>query len=838
MDVNRETQRAIDRGRENQRILELAQNWCAHLELQPWGGVGLVEQMTGLPIGIKKLRCPYARKRGIAGGGLRHVVLSFYDSNCKDCQDRLPVRIPNLLQLVEERESSAEERERDQLAAKRRRADALERRVSSRAKLLAGSDRTQQQLMDLIDRFDREPSSDNADTLMETAKAVKSRFSGSVEQALFELVEAGGWTRTDSGLRVLDSTSEDSRRVVDAALDALARGEALRSAGNIVASRLEVASRRDMSTVVPGLVSLASTTRGIGTRALPGHPRPLLRMYELHAGAVREGIGHLLASPDKRVRICACDAVKVILTKEPTFGLSIKGHLIQSLELPDDHYERGPASGAVANVFAESLRLRPDETDQALQDAITGSSAMAREHLFGAYTRLFRTHPLHQERRPTPADNLAVARIVNTLAQRPDDKRLNESVQFLRHHGRYDPKLLIEHVDVLIGAAALVAGDLDDPYSPLLDPRPDQEKALEARSREIHLDSALRAIAEALGHVGQIEPRGTGDKIIQSINGLDDSQERFRATLTESLGIIGKRKQGLAVVLPSLYAAMMTQSALVRAASAEAYGRVASVHRDDLPSLFHEAFLTLLMDTYVVVHDHAVRALWRTRLPDKYQPRIVLMLAILLQSYAKSRDRDYQLSDYIDVFLRQCSRLKEPPGWANDLVFQILREMEPETAARTLTRSAHQLRSGEGHLGLVARLLEEPQAVEFFGDQLIDELRLAAPSHVRAQASAIANVARSSAAHSSDIAECIVDMLAEAQAWDAAASVAQCVTEGIGETPWERSQKLRTREMLAAAELESAINGGQEDEIEKGIESWNQVQREMSADEQEDTTPW
>src|SRR5580704_14346399 len=91
-------------GQANKAIIELAQNWCAHLSVEKFGGTGIVEVETGLPIGMRRFKCPYASAAGMAGMDLGHVVLDFYDRNCAGCQQRLPVRLPNLSQLVSDRD--------------------------------------------------------------------------------------------------------------------------------------------------------------------------------------------------------------------------------------------------------------------------------------------------------------------------------------------------------------------------------------------------------------------------------------------------------------------------------------------------------------------------------------------------------------------------------------------------------------------------------------------------------------------------------------------------------------------------------------------------------------
>ncbi len=88
-------QKAIRIGERNKEIIELAHNWCAHLEVRQAGGIGLVEIQTGLPIGMRSFKCPHANAAGMAAMMLEVVALDFYDRNCVDCKQRQPVRLPN-----------------------------------------------------------------------------------------------------------------------------------------------------------------------------------------------------------------------------------------------------------------------------------------------------------------------------------------------------------------------------------------------------------------------------------------------------------------------------------------------------------------------------------------------------------------------------------------------------------------------------------------------------------------------------------------------------------------------------------------------------------------------
>jgi len=267
MDIDRDIQRAMDIGRANQKVLELVRNWCAHLvvEIPPWGGVGLLEQATGLPIGMRHIRCQYARAAGIAGMDLERVALDFYDRNCVGCKERRPVRLPNLLQLVEERARELQRQEQYAQDAAQERARQVEERAYRRRILREGGDRARRGIFDILDRLDQAPTTADHRILLETARAVADKFDAEVQEALFELAEAGGWIRTEAALEALDIVTTDRSKLTEAALRALARGDSLHTAASIVGKWLDASHRSPLLAATPALIYLASPRPGSST---------------------------------------------------------------------------------------------------------------------------------------------------------------------------------------------------------------------------------------------------------------------------------------------------------------------------------------------------------------------------------------------------------------------------------------------------------------------------------------------------------------------------------------------------------------------------------------------
>lgn len=95
-------------GRQNHETIELARRHCLNMEFPQFGGRGMAEEVSGLPINMRRVRCPFGRPSGSAGMRLERLAVEFYESNCVGCQHRRPTgQLPNLASLVEERKRAA-----------------------------------------------------------------------------------------------------------------------------------------------------------------------------------------------------------------------------------------------------------------------------------------------------------------------------------------------------------------------------------------------------------------------------------------------------------------------------------------------------------------------------------------------------------------------------------------------------------------------------------------------------------------------------------------------------------------------------------------------------------
>ena len=94
------------------------------------------------------------------------------------------------------------------------------------------------------------------------------------------------------------------------------------------------------------------------------------------------------------------------------------------------------------------------------------------------------------------------------------------------------------------------------------------EKALEAHTRQLRLDSALNAITAALGIAMSQRPEILVQQVLEALGGLGASHPTLRAALVTGFGALRRNPEAIAMALPVLYSSMTDPHQEVRAATA------------------------------------------------------------------------------------------------------------------------------------------------------------------------------------------------------------------------------------------------------------------------------
>jgi hypothetical protein len=475
----------------------------------------------------------------------------------------------------------------------------------------------------------------------------------------------------------------------------------------------------------------------------------------------------------------------------------------------------------------------PDEIDTLIERESNTASDEVRGALLEVYDEVLRSSRRRNEA-PSRAHELAFERLVALLAQRPKGDRLTTLIWFLRDQAGRFPDILERNAEKLLGAAALIAADLDTPSSSLLDLdlTPDPLKRLETESRRQCLYQALDATAQALGLAAARSPECIGKLLVQTFETLDETHAHLKAALVKCLGRMGTGTKAVSLALPVLYQAMTSRLTLVRAAGAEAYAGLAKGSPEDLPALVHETFLLLLTDPYVIVHSAAVDALREVALPDSYSAKVTLYLSGLISSYSRSRSNDRMLSECVDRFLEVVRPVKDLPLELRRALVSIMDAMEVRVAAKVVTRHASKFRGTPGLGRLLAKLLGDAQTDGYSIHDLLGELREVSAQEISQSVESLRSAAKSCAARGVDVIDELTEILTAAGLWSAAVDVARDSTERLTDSTWDHPRKLRSGLRQVAAEIEAAAASSDVDRVLELTRQWRDLEREVKEDDE------
>jgi hypothetical protein len=838
MDMKRHFEEAIALGEANVPVLELARNFCEHLQVETLAR-GELEAATNLPIGMRMFDCEYATGNRIGAMDLRHVAVSFYDNNCKGCDRRKPQGFPNLLDLVRERDEElarAEEAREQHTSAQRQ---ALETRRHARSLARVGLTATTAGLLDRIGELDDENSAEAASVVVEIARTVPAEFTEPLRAALRDLTKAEGEHRVLGSLRALDTLRADDADLVSLALDALHRNIGAIAAAEILATRdAELADSDAVEAALPALIHAAIPLRDF-QQPEPVRSRSaataLVRLYRLFPGRTSRVLRHLLNDDRKESRIRAAHAAEIIIDQEPQFGLDIAGELIRSMSLPDDHYGPvGSAAHAANDALRTAMRHRPAQIDELIQRA--RSSGSAPESILDVYTDILRPdRATEQLRESRELRQHAFGRLLDAMISPRSDEEFIEARELLGYAAEKNTDLLVEAVPRLLGTIALLLArreelDASPITSPLFIAAPSNPfAAMEMDTRKSWLNRTINELCELVAHTIGLDRTRTIGAVIEMLEHLQDTQTRLRAKLVRILGEAAKDRDVLPVVLPILYRAMTDVDVIVRMEAAEAYRHVAGDSPDDLPSLFHETFLCMLLDPYVAVHDAALESLTQVDLPAQYREQATAIAWHLIQVHRSGKHAD-TLVTALRAFC--ATNVTADPRWKAGLpqVVAIVRTLSTFDKHTAVQRLRWRLSGVEGFVDLLVDLLEDPR-LDFARHEMLENLQREPRAAVARVAQRLNKAAepdlqqefRIRHPYEHDPVDLFTSLLADAGAWAEAEDVAHRCVEYQRQARKSDGMRRLGRAREIAVGFTQAVAEQRSDDAERLATTWAEL---------------
>lgn len=836
--MSRDIERAIHDGERNQDAKGLIHNWCRHARVEKFGGTGMIEMQTGLPIGHHAMVCDFASASGMATWLLEESAVRFHDANCVGCPHRVPVALPNLTMLVARRDADRQDAETRAQDAQRAKEAALQARAAVRAELRATLPVLAKAFMDDLDRLDAERNEQAATRLIESARLAPEILVPALTEYLFSVLEGDDHWLGAAALTILADTL-DQRRLVRCGMKCLRQGYALELAAATVTQRLDHVEATDVPEAVMGLAYVASPPRSDfgGPHRDDGDPDPLTQVADRFPEAVERGLLTLLARRD-RLRVGVTSRAMGVLIARNTrwirpFLRPLAAHLSRLDVLVE--FERESELRQIVHdlqvTLAHAFLAVPDLADDELMRQFESASPDGEGRVAGVYEHVLRHADRDRDAKPvnpahTQAFGVAIRRLAALSATSGNNAVTQQVLSAFRRRSTPLAPAAKAAMDVLLGTAAVLDSELQapEPGSSVLT-RPDPLAEMEKANRRSSLWYLRAALLELAIHGALTDAEGLArfEAFLSQRGVLGDS---FEAAIVREIAPLLATITGLKTMLPYLYSAMVGASVAGRAAAADALKEIGSQRFADLPDLVPDSLVLMLFDPYVIVHKAAVQALGRLQLPAHFHRVVAAALDNLIVAYRGENDPEFLLECIEAKVTTYCGEgpLSEAQG---QVLLALIAELEPSV----LLRSGHryflrQFQHFDGWaalaLGWVGQCREEYElehALELVADLPLGACAPQFPAIVEAVAIDPSNP---------QLCSTFVELLTRDRAWHGATQVAALHVAAFPDTVRERARRLQAQQLERRVRFEYLISEGKLDEALGLGQAWMQADNELA----------
>ena len=827
-DIENTIDRAVQLGRDNQKLIGLIEAHCANARVVREGGTGMVEAQTGLPIGMRSIRCDHAATPSGVGHNLAFLVEDFYRGNCVGCPHRRIQEIPNLATWCEERAAERARHAETERRAAEECQRSLESRQAVRRLLRLTENDAGRELLDLLDRLDgHEPSEadhqDAEERLVATVRSAPGFLSARIVDALFAVAEAG----EPAALRALTIWVRRAPRLADRLLHVAVHLLAEDQDPQVAEVFVQLADRatpQDVEQIIDSLMGLAAQViwweqddqpAGLLAAArvsLPVVLDAICRYLEGHGpGDAVGGDGPSSAA----VAVGGC-AAEHLIRQEPGTASVLVPRLLEALPRAMHVRELHPAPDTLWHAVIRALRaaflVRPVETADTVDRVALSRPVEERKHLFGMYAGVLNARDGTAV--PVEARRVALARVV---ARAMGDWGLDVAATAatdVEHLAASNPLELAGSGRALVGTLLRVLSESGDPAR-RLESLVDPVQRLEEESRRVVRVRWIRSLAIAVGHLVSTDAEFAEvmtlyDATVTESIGTTDAARELRRRLLGAFPALATSPGQAAKLMPRLYSALLDSDVGIRATAIDACHRWVAGPGYRLPELVRAFVPTLLDDKYVAVHRAMIQAI--TAVPPLRGDvrRVVLSLLAWASTYV-TRDPDLS-SDAAAAAVRLARALgpdaaSSVAGFALSLVKQFddpweTRDMLHASApyadrhpvwaqlAVRLLATRHWLDSGDPEPSIRRRLLEMSDVTLTSALGEIDAAVTAClPDHP-------------------GMAWCWIEVLQAAGMWKEAGHLASRIVELIPGTAEYESRLQYARVMRAAALVETALADG------------------------------
>lgn len=831
--------RTVEVGQRNQEVKVLIQNWCGHARIEKFGGTGMIEAATGFPIGHHSMACDHAPAGGSATWHLEDAALEFYDRNCVSCKVRQPLRLPNLVELVRRRDQQVAVRVADQEREAKKLRDEFDVRQKARAALQANATVPVAALIEDLQLLDQTRAEPESEKIIATARLAPEVFNAGFIEHLFRLIEANESWMIETALSCLRMVSPDHKRLVACAMQCLSLGRNTKTAAEILLAHRDLVEASQVESAIRSLCFLAAPPRSEFDYSEPEkRPEALQALASRFPAPVEKALDILIASSSGTAVKAAARAIPLVYG-----GVAYPSGLVRSLAAKltradslvdsDRDSEIDKVVHELERALVYAMLADDQHVDALLANYYQGASSAGEARIAGVYSSLLRLPGNRFESVDVVPDlrpyGTALRRILTWASATQNQEVIQEVHEALRHFPEQLAQVAYEQMELLLGTAALVDQVLTDfMNSPIPPEVANNFLAQMERSNQRQRLAGLRAaILEWASSAAAAHP-AAAVKFIGFIASNVQWPEQFRSALVKALPPLMHTAASTNAVLPFLYGAMVGESALVRMAAARALQELGGSRVSDLPSLMHDAFLLLLSDPIIGVHQSAAEALERISLPDEYEDRITERLIAIFMAYAQegSSHDDFRVT-CIELLVSRLHREASFSGEWAPIFVAVLMKVDDTTLLRTgRSWMLKRLVNVDGFPDLLLKLLRSAERHEHFDDQLISLLRELPKNGLLSMRVSLVALCEQ-LPHDRVLAAACIEVLSAADAWDAAARIAGHSHDALADSTQMLVRKQYAQLTVLATQFEQHLAEGRHSDALGCADRWRHILEEV-----------
>jgi hypothetical protein len=752
---------------------------------------------------------------------LADTALDFHDRNCVDCKFRKPMGLPNLSVLLAEREERRNRERAERERAERAQLDRLTAREAAREKIKKGLDAVAATTLQRITELDRQETGAEQ-CLIETAKLAPETFTPEIVDHLFRLLDSQEYWLTGPSLEALSHLPVDSTMLCNAALRALRSVVHTEIGGPIVERYCAQADPELIAGALPALVSLANPPSfrfGPAERRQPVMG-PLETLYTHHKEAVRAGLKQMLEEKRPYTVRLAARGLEALVPRDSSLATFLVPELVAKLAranrlLEGIDSEIEEALDDIRDMLVQSFKVDPAKTDQMIQDFLLGASDEGAAELYKIYDEVLRDVRFGDDKPAiTAAHGFAFRRLV-VAASEATTHEVESATSGCFYGEPYDlAPIAAKEIDLLLGSAAV----LDSKLTALNDQPLDQNNpaaGMERHARKQYLsslsDSFVRwaCISAAKSDLASIT------SVLNFLRSLPEGSYRLAGKIIGNFHVMMRTTEGLIACLPDFYTAQVGSSQLVRSYAATAMGQMRGTTHDNLPSLAFEAFCAQLSDSFMIVHQAAVRALERFSLPEEYNVRANVALTGIILSYAKDHPGDDFLVTAIDLYAHRYVSNEKMAGGVGARLIEMLMKGRPYVVAGEMKYAHNVYECAPGYPALLVRLIEDREAMSIYHKELIERIGDLPPEIVQRERAVLLALGKKKSAENRELVGVLIESFTSAGAWAEAVELSKAAYDGIEDTIRNTQLRFHSALRMTACDFEAAVSQNDAARIEK-----------------------